>query len=107
MKTLAMSFRGTDQHGQPTYSGALMTGNNNYFSPVYSLPQVVDRIGSGDAFQGGLLYGFMREMAGQDIINFGIACGAIKHSTEGDFAILSKEEADQFIINGAVNRVIR
>jgi len=46
-------------------------------------------------------------MDGQDIINFAIACGAIKHSTEGDFAILSKEEAEQFVRNGAVNKVIR
>ncbi|MES1221180.1 MAG: PfkB family carbohydrate kinase, partial [Bacteroidota bacterium] len=107
MKTLAMSFRGTDQYNQQTYSGALMKDDEFYFSPVYSLPQVVDRIGSGDAFQGGLLYGLIEKMPPQDIINFGIACGAIKHSTEGDFAIFSKEEAIQFIKNGAVNRVIR
>ena len=107
MKTLAMSFRGTDQYNQQTYSGALMKDNEFYFSPIYSLPQVVDRIGSGDAFQGGLLYGLIQKMPVQDIISFAIACGAIKHSTEGDFAILSKEEAERFIKNGAVNRVIR
>ena len=107
MNVFTMSFRGVDQYNQPTYSGALMTGNEFYFSPVYSLPQTVDRIGSGDAFQGGLLYGFMKKMSGQDIVNFAIACGAIKHSTEGDFAISTKEEAEQFIKSGAVNRVIR
>ena len=107
MNAFTMSFRGTDQYNQPTYSGALMLGNEFYFSPVYSLPQTVDRIGSGDAFQGGLLYGLMKKIPGQDIINFAIACGAIKHSTEGDFAILTKEEAEQFIKSGAVNRVIR
>jgi 2-dehydro-3-deoxygluconokinase len=84
-----------------------MKDDEFYFSPVYSLPQVVDRIGSGDAFQGGLLYGILQNMPAQDIINSGIACGAIKHSTEGDFAILSKEEAAQFVKTGAVNRVIR
>jgi 2-dehydro-3-deoxygluconokinase len=107
MKVFAMSFRAADQYNQQTYSGALMKDNKFYFSPVYSLPQVIDRIGSGDAFQGGLLYGLMQKMPAQDIINFGIACGALKHSTEGDFAILSKEEAELFIKNGAVNRIIR
>lgn len=107
MKKFAMSFRGTDQYNQPTYSGALMMENEFYFSPAYSLPKIVERIGSGDAFQGGLLYGIMKKLPGQDIINFAIACGAIKHSTEGDFAILSKEEAEQFVKSGAVNKVIR
>jgi 2-dehydro-3-deoxygluconokinase len=107
LKTLAMSFRGLDEYNQQTYRGALMKDDSFYFSASYSLPQVVDRIGSGDAFQAGLLYGLSNQMAGQDIINFGIACGAIKHSTEGDFAVLSKTEADQFIKTGAVNRVIR
>lgn len=107
MKVFSMTFRGTDQYNQPAYSGALMIENEFYFSPSYSLPQTVDRIGSGDAFQGGLLYGIMKKMPGQDIINFAIACGAIKHSTEGDFAILSKEEAEEFVKSGAVNKVIR
>ena len=107
MKTFSMSFRGTDQFNQSTYCGALMMNDAFYFSPVYSLPQIVDRIGSGDAFEGGLLYGLINSMPGQDIINFAIASGAIKHSIEGDFAFLSKDEIEQFIKNGAVNRVIR
>ena len=107
MKVFTMSFRGTDQYNQSTYSGALMMGDEFFFSPVYSLPHIVDRIGSGDAFQGGLLYGLINKLSGQDIINFAIASGALKHSMEGDFAILSKPEIEGFIKNGAVNRVIR
>ena len=107
MKIFSMSFRGTDQYNQQTYSGALMLKNELFFSPVYSLPQVVDRIGSGDAFEGGLLYGLINTMSAQEIINFAVACGALKHSVEGDFAILSRDEIEQFIKNGAQNRVIR
>ncbi|MGC4035789.1 MAG: sugar kinase [Chitinophagaceae bacterium] len=107
MKIFTMSFRGTDEYNQPTYSGALMIDDAFFFSPVFSLPQVVDRIGSGDAFQGGLLYGIMNNIPGQEIINFAIACGALKHANEGDFAIFSKNEVDSFVKSGAVNRVIR
>ena len=107
MKSLAMTFRGADEFNQSLYSGALMQDNEFYFTPAYALPQVVDRIGSGDAFQGGLLYGLINKLSPQDSINFAIGCGAIKHSMEGDFCILSKEEAEQFVKNGAVNRVIR
>lgn len=107
MKTLAMSFRGTDNFGRPTYSGTLMKNEEFFFSPTYSLPQIIDRIGSGDAFQAGLLYAIINNMPGQDIVNFGIACGAIKHSIEGDFALMSANEALQFITAGAENRVMR
>ena len=98
MKVFTMSFRGSDQYNQPTYSGALMLGNGQfYFSPVYSLPQTVDRIGSGDAFQGGLLYGLIKKYQRQDIINFAIACGAIKHSTEGDFVFYQKKKRNNLL----------
>jgi 2-dehydro-3-deoxygluconokinase len=107
MKVLSMSFRGSDQFKQATYSGALMINDTHFFSPVYSLPQIIDRIGSGDAYLGGLLYGLIHNLSGQDTINFAVATGALKHSIEGDFSFFSKEEIELFIKNGAVNRVIR
>jgi len=44
-----MSFRGNDQYNQPTYSGALLLNDEYHFSADYSLPQTIDRIGSGQA----------------------------------------------------------
>lgn len=107
MKTFAMSFRGTNQQGQPVYHGALMMNDQFYFSPVYNLPQVTERIGSGDAFQGGLLYGLLQKMTGDKIINYAIACGILKHSVEGDFSILNHNEVEHIIKHGAVSKVIR
>ena len=106
LEVLAMSFRKT-QGIQHIYSGALLYKGAHYFSPRLELPFVTDQIGSGDAFTGGMLYGLMTEAAPQSIIDFAVACGALKQSIAGDWALVSKAELDQFIHNGPTGRIIR
>jgi len=106
LEVLAMSFRLPHgiQHG---YFGALLYKGEFYFSTRHELPFVTDQIGSGDAFTGGMLYGLMTEAAPQQIIDLAIACGAIKQSIVGDWALVSKAELEQFIHNGPTGRIIR
>ncbi len=106
LEVLAMSFRKT-QGIQHIYSGALLYKGAWYFSPRHELPFVTDQIGSGDAFTGGMLYGLMTGAAPQQIIDLAIACGAIKQSINGDWALVSRAELDQFIHNGPTGRIIR
>lgn len=106
LEVLAMSFRKT-QGIQHIYSGALLYKGAYYFSPRHELPYVTDQIGSGDAFTGGMLYGLMTEAEPQQIIDLAIACGAIKQSIVGDWALVSKAELEQFIHNGPTGRIIR
>jgi 2-dehydro-3-deoxygluconokinase len=106
LEVLAMSFRKT-QGIQHIYSGALLYKGAYYFSPRHELPFVTDQIGSGDAFTGGMLYGLMTEAEPQQVIDFAIACGALKQSIAGDWALVSKAELDQFIHNGVTGRIIR
>jgi 2-dehydro-3-deoxygluconokinase len=106
MKTLAMSFRKTDGLA-PVYSGAIMQQGQYYFSAGYRLPFITDQIGTGDAFTAGMLYGLMNALEPQSIIEFATACGALKQSIPGDWAIISKQEVEQFIQQGASGRIIR
>lgn len=107
LEVLAMSFRKT-QGIQHTYSGALFYKGAYYFSAAYSLPFVTDQIGAGDAFTGGVLYGLISGGSDpQKIIEFAIACGALKQSIVGDWAIINKAEAEQFIQSGSSGRIIR
>src|SRR5258708_18747679 len=106
LEGLATSFRKT-QGIQHTYSGALLYKGATYFSARHELPFVTDQIGSGDAFTGGMLYGLMNDMDPQGIIDFATACGALKQSIAGDWAIISKPEAEQFIKNGSSGPIIR
>lgn len=106
MKTLAMSFRKTDGPVH-VYTGAFMHQGQYYFSAGYRLPFITDQIGSGDAFTAGMLYGLMNTYEPQSIIEFATACGALKQSIHGDWAIITKAEVEQFIQTGSSGRIIR
>ena len=106
LEVLAMSFRKT-QGIQHIYSAALLYKGSYYFSAHHQLPFVTDQIGSGDAFTGGMLYGLMNGLDPQQIIDFATACGALKQSIVGDWAIISRAEVEQFIISGSSGRIIR
>jgi len=106
MKTLGMSFRKTDGPVH-IYSGAFMHKGQYYFSTGYKLPYITDQIGTGDAFTAGMLYGLMHGWEPPAIIEFATACGALKQSIHGDWAIISKEEVEQFMKTGSSGRIIR
>ena len=106
MEYLAMSFRETTglMH---RYSGALLANNKYYFNEGFQIPLVTDQIGSGDAFTAGLLYGIMQNREPQTLLPFAIACGALKNSIQGDWAIITKDEVDEFMRSGTNGRIIR
>ena len=106
LEVLAMSFRKT-KGIQHAYSGALLYKGAYYFSTPHELPYVTDQIGSGDAFAGGMLYGLMRGSDAQQIIDFATACGALKQSIVGDWAIISRAEVEQYMRNGSSGRIMR
>jgi 2-dehydro-3-deoxygluconokinase len=78
-----------------------------YFSAGYRLPFITDQIGTGDAFTAGMLYGLMQPYAPAAIVEFATACGALKQSIPGDWAIITKQEVELFMQAGASGRIIR
>ena len=106
LEVLAMSFR--TPHGiQHGYSGALLYKGECYFSTQHELPFITDQIGSGDAFTAGMLYGLMRDLSPQQVIEYAAACGALKQSVAGDWALITRSEVEQFIQYGSTGRIIR
>ncbi|HEY4107800.1 sugar kinase [Puia sp.] len=106
LEVLGMSFR--TPHGiQHGYFGALLYKGECYFSTRHELPFITDQIGSGDAFTAGMLYGLMRGLSPQLIIEHAAACGALKQSIEGDWALITPTEVEQFILHGSTGRIIR
>ena len=106
LKTLAMSFRKSDGPAH-LYKGLLIHEGNFYQTPEHKIHVVTDQIGSGDAFNAGLLYGLTHKLSGQQCIEWATACGVIKQSIHGDFAISTLDEVSHFIKNGSSNRINR
>lgn len=106
LEVLAMSFR-APRGLQHSYYGGLLYKGVCYFSMRHELPLITDQIGSGDAFTGGMLYGLMRDLPPQQVIEFAVACGALKQSIPGDWALISRAEIEQFIQHGSSGRIIR
>lgn len=69
--------------------------------------QIVDRVGSGDAFAAGILYGILKGKDIQDTLEFGLVTGAVAHTIPGDFTITDAEEIEMIIRSGGSGRVQR
>ncbi len=75
-------------------------------SRVYDL-QIVDRIGGGDAFTGGLIYALLAGWSRRQAVEFAAAAGCLKHSIPGDFNLVSLDEVLQLVDTGTAGRVQR
>jgi 2-dehydro-3-deoxygluconokinase len=94
LKAMAATTRQQDSVNDQVLCGEYVTRDGRWVSREYPLVGVVDRIGGGDAFAAGVLHGLLEGHAPQDLIEFAVACGAIKHSIPGDFCLTSRSEVD-------------
>ncbi len=92
--TLRESISATDNY----WAAMLYTDQQAYFSKKYAV-HIVDRVGGGDSFGGGLIYAMLQKYQPQDAIEFAVAASCLKHSIEGDYNRVSVEEV-QTLANG-------
>ncbi|NMC03697.1 MAG: sugar kinase [Candidatus Lokiarchaeota archaeon] len=76
-------------------------------SRKYQLSDIVDRVGGGDAFAGGLIYGLIKKMALQDALEFAVVASALKHTIPGDCNRVSVDEVSKLLAGDASGRVQR
>jgi 2-dehydro-3-deoxygluconokinase len=88
------------------WSGMLYDGKELYHSRGYNM-YVVDRVGGGDAFGGGLIYGLLTGMEMQDVVEFAAAASCLKHSIPGDFNLASLDDVKTLMAGDASGRVQR
>lgn len=91
---VAFTLRSSLSANDNKWAGMLYDGEDYYFSKEY-LIHIVDRVGGGDSFGGGLIYGCLKGFTSQEIINFAVAASCLKHSIEGDFNQMSVEEVSK------------
>lgn len=72
-----------------------------YRSNLHHLNPIIDRVGGGDAFMSGILYGYLESMEPQEIITFATAASALKHTIHGDCNVFTVNEVKSFVENGS------
>ena len=107
LKALAVTMRESRSASHNRWSACLNTRDKFLVSRVYEITDIVDRVGSGDSFAAGLIYG-MQELGGdQEGLEFAVAASCLKHSIPGDYNRVSVAEVNHLLCHGGSGRVQR
>ena len=105
-KKVAITLRGSISASDNDWAGMLYSDGKACFSPTYRV-HIVDRVGGGDSFGGGLIYALLSDYDDQKAINFAVAASCLKHSVEHDFNLMSVAEVESLAGGNASGRVQR
>ncbi len=108
LTTVAITLRGSLSASHNTWSGVLQHKGEFFTAPVFDIEPIVDRVGGGDAFVGGLIYGLRNY--GEDrqkALNFAVAASCLKHSIFGDFNQVPVAEVEKIMGGNVSGRVSR
>ncbi len=108
LKTISITLRCSVSASHNLWSAILYDSGNTYIGPVYDITHIVDRVGTGDSFMGGLIYGLVNYSENpQKALNFAIAASALKHTIFGDFNLVSVNEVEKLMNGDGSGRVSR
>ncbi len=102
------TLRGSINANHNSWSGVLWDGQKLYEAPAYQITHIVDRVGGGDSFMGGLIYGILNYNGDdQKALNFAVAASCLKHTVYGDFNQVILDEVEKLMGGDASGRVAR
>jgi 2-dehydro-3-deoxygluconokinase len=108
LKVIAITLRGSISASHNTWSAVLWDRGTFYQGASYDITPIVDRVGGGDAFMGGLIYGL--RTFGEDrqrALDFAIAASCLKHTISGDFNMVTVGEVEKLMGGDTSGRVSR
>jgi len=106
-RKVAITLRGSINANHNTWGGVLFDGTTLWQSRRYDITHIVDRVGGGDSFMGGLLYGLLTYPTDQEAIEFAAAASALKHTIPGDYNRVTVAEVEGLVAGGGSGRVSR
>lgn len=106
-KKVITTLRSSVSASHNTWSGVLYDGITLFKAPEYNITHIVDRIGGGDAFMAGLIYGMITGMEDQEALDFATAASCLKHTIHGDFNLATLEEVETLMSGDKSGRVNR
>jgi 2-dehydro-3-deoxygluconokinase len=105
-KQTAITLRESISANDNNWAAMLYDGKEFYFSKKYPV-HIVDRVGSGDSFGAGLIYGSLQNWPAAETLEFAVAASCLKHSIEGDYNLVSVDEVKKLAGGDASGRVQR
>lgn len=107
-KKVITTLRGSVSANHNSWSGVLYDGKTLFKAPEYQITHIVDRVGGGDSFMGGLIYGLLTYTEDdQKALNFAVAASCLKHTVFGDYNRVSVAEVEKLMGGDASGRVSR
>lgn len=107
-RKVIITLRGSINANHNTWSGVLYDGKQLFQSPRYDITHIVDRVGGGDSFMGGLIYGLLTyPQDDQQALNFAVAASCLKHTIYGDYNEVTVKEVENLMKGDGSGRVSR
>ena len=107
LQMLAITLRESKSASHNGWSACLHDRGEFLVSRHYEITHIVDRVGGGDSFAAGLIYGLNELPSHRDALEFAVAASCLKHSVPGDFCRFTREEVEQLVKGGGAGRVVR
>lgn len=106
-KKMAVTLRGAINANHNTWGGVLYDGTQLIESRRYDITDIVDRVGGGDSFMGGLIFGLLHYNNDKQALEFATAASCLKHTLKGDYNWVSVQEVEKLMGGDASGRVKR
>lgn len=106
-KKMAMTLRGALNANHNTWKGILYNGQNLLQSTQYDITDIVDRVGGGDSFMGGLIFGLLHYKNDMQALEFATAASCLKHTLKGDYNWMTIEEVENLMKGESSGRIKR
>lgn len=106
-KIMAVTLRGAVNANHNTWGGILYDGKTLYESLRYDITDIVDRVGGGDSFMGGLIYGLLHYKDNQKALDFATAASCLKHAIKGDYNHMKITDIESLMSGNTSGRVKR
>lgn len=107
MKMIAITLRESHSADWNGWAACLNDGRNFYVSKKYEIRDIIDRVGGGDSFAGGLIYGLNHYGDRQQALEFAVAASCLKHSVIGDFNRVNVSDVEKLAGGDGTGRVQR
>jgi 2-dehydro-3-deoxygluconokinase len=107
LRVVAVTLRESKSASHNVWSACLHDGREFLLSRTYDIEHIVDRVGAGDSFAAGLIYGLQHDLGSQGALDFAVAASCLKHSIPGDLNRVGLDEVRALVAGDSAGRVQR